>query len=230
MPIAIVPARAGSKRIPNKNVRIFNGKPIIRWPLKTLQSFSEISRIIVSTDSEEIAAVARDSGAEIFKRGEAASTDMATSIEALREVLLKLLFDNEIEGREEVFLCYPTSVFLREEMLMNALRTLRTTNAHFVTSAQRTNTDVGRLLELDAAGNTRMKELGNFDRRTQDSQVTFEDAAQVYLATANDWCERQLYADTTRSVPLSRHSVIDIDELEDWGAAEALHRFNLDSR
>lgn len=73
MNVAIIPARGGSKRIPRKNIKAFCGKPMIAWSIEAAQKSGVFDRIIVSTDDEEIAEVARQYGAEVpFMRPEKA--------------------------------------------------------------------------------------------------------------------------------------------------------------
>ena len=85
--IAIIPARGGSKRLPGKNIRILNGLPLIEHTIRAAQDCTLIDKIIVSTDSNEIADVAVSSGAEVDMRSEKLSSDMAATIDVLKELL-----------------------------------------------------------------------------------------------------------------------------------------------
>jgi N-acylneuraminate cytidylyltransferase len=86
--VAIIPARGGSKRIPRKNIKPFCGKPMISWSIKAAQDSKVFDAIIVSTDDEEIAQVARDCGAEApFKRPPELSGDHALTLPVIAHAI-----------------------------------------------------------------------------------------------------------------------------------------------
>src|SRR3989344_6152513 len=86
--IAIIPARAGSKRIPDKNIKDFLGRPIISYPIQTAIESGCFDEVMVSTDSESISEIARSYGARVpFLRSAKAATDIATTAEVITEVL-----------------------------------------------------------------------------------------------------------------------------------------------
>ena len=88
MSLCLIPARGGSKRIPRKNVRLFNGKPMIAWSIKVAQDTGVFDRVIVSTDDQEIAQTAADYGAEVpFTRPANYSDDDATTIDVVRHAV-----------------------------------------------------------------------------------------------------------------------------------------------
>src|SRR5882672_7638840 len=93
--IAIIPARGGSKGVPRKNIRDLAGKPCIVWTIELARSLPEIARTIVSTDDEEIAAVARAAGAEVYMRPAHLATDTAMVIDALRDLRQRLQSEGE---------------------------------------------------------------------------------------------------------------------------------------
>lgn len=224
MTVAIVTARAGSKRIPKKNLRLFNGRPIIEWPLETLKHCSVISQTIVSTDSEQIAEVAHACGAAVFLRSPENAGDYATSIEAVREVLSDLVRTKHLTGEDEAFLVYPTSVFLTCEMLLNALDILRLGATTFVNSVQPNPVDFERSLRIDAHGRTTMRQPENFKSRSQDSEASYHDAAQLYLATVDSWLGKDMYTCETKSIVMPKYSSVDIDDELDWTMAEVLQQ------
>jgi len=88
--VAVIPARGGSKSVPGKNIRPLKGKPLLAWSIEVARQLSEIDRIIVSTDSEEIAAVAKANGAEVYTRPPHLATDQALVIDALKDLLQTL--------------------------------------------------------------------------------------------------------------------------------------------
>ncbi len=110
--LAIIPARGGSKGIPGKNVKLLNGRPLIAWTIDAAKQSKHVTRTIVSTDDEQIAAIAREHGAEVpFLRPVDISGDLATDVEFLTHALEEL---KEKEGYEpDVVLRLPPTSPLR---------------------------------------------------------------------------------------------------------------------
>ena len=117
--IAIITARGGSKRIPKKNIRPFCGKPIIAYSIEAALECGRFDEVMVSTDSEEIAAIAREYGASVpFLRSGETAGDFATTADVIREVLQRY----EEEGKHfDSFMCiYPTAPFITADVLGEA--------------------------------------------------------------------------------------------------------------
>ena len=93
--IAVVPARGGSKSVPGKNIRPLGGKPLLAWSIDVARQMSEIDRIIVSTDDEQIASVGRAHGAEVYARPAHLATDEALVIDALKDLFRQLRAEGE---------------------------------------------------------------------------------------------------------------------------------------
>ena len=93
--IAVVPARAGSKGVPGKNLKLLGGKSLIAWPIDTAHNVREIDRVIVSTDGSDIAEAAVKLGAEVFLRPSELATDEAVVIDALRDLIARLRGEGE---------------------------------------------------------------------------------------------------------------------------------------
>jgi N-acylneuraminate cytidylyltransferase len=118
--LALIPARGGSKRIPRKNIKEFCGKPIIAYSIEAALNTGLFDEVMVSTDSEEIAEVAKKYGAKVpFFRSEKTSGDFATTNDVLLEVI------DEYEKRGERFdygVCvYPTAPFVTAEKIKDAM-------------------------------------------------------------------------------------------------------------
>jgi len=140
--LAFIPARGGSKRIPNKNIKLLNGKPLIVYTIEAAKGSNHINRIVVSTDSEEIATIAKQYGAEVpFLRPKEISQSDSTEMQFFEHAL------NRFEKHEQyepdlIVLLYPTSPFRKpasidraiEEMLkhpeVDSLRSLRLCSEH----------------------------------------------------------------------------------------------------
>lgn len=112
--LAIIPARGGSKRIPRKNIAMLAGEPLIAHTLKTVLASNVFSRVIVSTEDQEIAEIAKTCKAEVYNRNPAYATDTAHELDACAEILEAIEAD---EGRKPEVFCvvYPTAVLLEPD-------------------------------------------------------------------------------------------------------------------
>ncbi len=104
--IAVIPARGGSKSIPDKNIKQLGGKPLIVWSIEVAKRTKEIDRIIVSTDSEKISKIAREQRAEVYIRPPELATDEALVIDALKNLISSLR--KEGDNAEIMVLLEPT--------------------------------------------------------------------------------------------------------------------------
>ncbi|MFA5065948.1 MAG: acylneuraminate cytidylyltransferase family protein [Dehalococcoidia bacterium] len=120
--LGIIPARGGSKRIPRKNIVPLNGKPLIAYTIETAKKSKYINKVIVSTDSEEIASVARQYGAEVpFLRPKNISQDDSTEMQFLEHALEWFLVNENYEPHL-IILLYPTSPFRKPRSIDNAIK------------------------------------------------------------------------------------------------------------
>ncbi|MBT6938627.1 MAG: pseudaminic acid cytidylyltransferase, partial [Candidatus Marinimicrobia bacterium] len=125
MNVAIIPARGGSKRIPRKNIKQFCGKPMIAWPIEVAKQSKLFDRIIVSTDDEEIAVVAKSRGAEVpFMRPVKLSNDYVGTTEVITHAVSWM---HEQGWQPDAVCCiYATSIFLNKDDLVKGLKALNT--------------------------------------------------------------------------------------------------------
>ena len=222
MRVAVIPARGGSKRIPGKNIKEFAGKPIIAWSISLAIKSGLFDRVIVSTDSDEIASVARDFGAETpFKRSKTLSDDFSTTNEVVKDCLEFL----SQEGCDVTHACclYATAPLLQERYLHAGLELVLTTNADFVFSATTFDFPPMRALRVNSAGIVEARFPECIDQRSQDLEELFHDAGQFYWGTTTSFVNGvSMYRQTARAIMIPRMFVQDIDTLEDWNHAEAM--------
>lgn len=219
--IVIIPARRGSKRIPGKNKKFFNGKPIILQVIELLKNFKEIKRIIVSTDDPDIAVIAKSSGAEVpFMRPDEISGDFTDTITVIKHAIkvTNLL-------REEVILCvYPTSIFIDETLIMQIKSGIEWNPSKFVFSVKKYSHPITRAFKLSNKNQVILEKKINY--RTQDLPVYYHDAGQIYAAKGGVWLSsKEIISTGAIAVELNSKNSIDIDYIEDWEFAEIL--FNL---
>ncbi|MBK8972313.1 MAG: pseudaminic acid cytidylyltransferase [Hahellaceae bacterium] len=219
--IAIIPARGGSKRIPNKNIRSFNGKPMIAHAIETAKSTGLFDEIIVSTDSALIAEIAKQYGASVpFLRPAALSDDYTGTGAVIKHAITWL------EERQYVFdrVCciYPTCPLLTAALLKQGYERLsESPHLNFTFSVGFYRYPVLRALKLNEHGGVEMLFPQNVSARSQDLASIFHDAGQFYWGKTQAWKEgRPMFSDHTGIVELPPYRVIDIDTEDDWKIAE----------
>lgn len=216
--LAVITARGGSKRIPKKNIRDFCGKPIIAYPIESAFESRLFDEVMVSTDSEEIASVAKRYGASVpFMRSPKNSDDFSTT----KDVLIEIIDCYKMMGLSFDIVCciYPTAPFVTAEKLAAAYG-LCAKEIDTVLAMTRFSFPPQRGLVECAEGVT-FWQPENANTRSQDLPPIFHDAGQFY------YCKPEVLrrADTllgnaTRGYEVSELEVQDIDNLVDWELAE----------
>lgn len=217
--IAIITARGGSKRIPKKNIKEFCGKPIICYSIEAALSSGLFDEVMVSTDSEEIAEIARKAGAKVpFMRSAGNSDDHATTA----DVLLEVLADYEKAGKTFDSLCciYPTAAFVTASKLREAGRLLETKEADAVVPVVRYSFPPQRAF-VRSGDYTVMKYPEHARTRSQDLEPYFHDAGQFYFLKASSFLkEKAVFMPRLISLEMPETEVQDIDNETDWKLAE----------
>jgi pseudaminic acid cytidylyltransferase len=216
--VAIITARGGSKRIPRKNVKEFCGKPIIVYSIEAALESGLFDEVMVSTEDEEIAEIAKAAGARVpFMRsgenaGDYASTD---------DVLLEVLEAYREQGRKfDSFCClYPTAPFVTAEKLRRAMQLLD--KADSVMPVVAFSFPPQRCMVLNEEGELRMKWPEHAKTRSQDLEPYYHDCGQFYCCKTAPFLEYKT-TDLPHMVPMimSETQVQDIDNLDDWKIAE----------
>ncbi|MCA9106535.1 MAG: pseudaminic acid cytidylyltransferase, partial [Planctomycetales bacterium] len=216
MNLAVIPARGGSKRIPGKNIRDFLGRPAIAYSIAAAQESGVFDRIIVSTDSPEVTAVARELGAEVpFVRPAELSDDHTPTI----PVIAHAIDWQESTGATVDFACciYATAPFVQAADLRSGLERLRADpSLEFAFPITTFPFPIFRALSVED-GVVRMFYPEHVSTRSQDLPEAWHDAGQFYWGTANAWrTSRGIFTSRAAGIPLPRCRVQDLDTLEDW--------------
>lgn len=147
--IAIIPARGGSKSIKRKNVLKLKGKPLVAWPIDLAKSVKKIDRVIVSTDDDEIAAIAKKYGAEVpFKRPAKLADDKTPLLAVLRHAV-RYLEDKEKYNADIIMFLLPTTPFFKKSRIEQALKLFETTSCNSVLGVIK---DWGRFWKMNSHG------------------------------------------------------------------------------
>jgi CMP-N,N'-diacetyllegionaminic acid synthase len=228
--IAIVPARAGSKGLLNKNIKMFCGKPLIGWTIEAALSSQYIDELIVSTDSHEIAEVARQMGAVVpFIRPSELATDTATSISVIDHALnfYKETFDRTFDY---AVLLEPTSPLRSTNDIDEAIaQLLGSPKAQAVVGICKTETQhPAFLVEKDSEGFLAAYENNNMQilRRQEISDVYFFEGS-VYVSEIGALLEKKtFYHNSTIGYVMPKSRAIEIDDIYDFVMAEALMNYS----
>jgi N-acylneuraminate cytidylyltransferase len=218
--VAIIPARGGSKRIPRKNLKPFDGVPMIVRSIRTALDCGLFDQVVVSTDDQEIADVARAHGAQVpFVRPVELADDFTGTAAVIVHALSQLpIFD---------YVCciYATAPLLQAKYLRQGHELLvQHPDKSFAFSVTGFGFPVQRALTLNQQGalTSLYQEFRN--TRSQDLPEAYQDAGQFYWGRTEAWLRGDvLFSPASLPVILPRHLVQDIDTLEDWKRAEYLY-------
>lgn len=221
MRLAVIPARGGSKRIPRKNINIFCGKPIIAWSIQAALSSGCFDSVIVSTDDEEIASVAREWGADVpFMRPPELSDDYTETIPVIRHAIDWHSHHSVIP--ELVCCIYATAPFATPEDISRGEKILIDTGCDYAFTVTSYAFPIQRAMRITPEKKTEMFYPENFGTRSQDLEEAFHDAGQFYWGRTNAWVSGKKIFHAAAPVFLPRHRVQDIDTQEDWERAERM--------
>ena len=221
--IAIITARGGSKRIPKKNIKEFCGKPIIAYSIEAALKSGIFDEVMVSTDSEEIAEIAKQYGASVpFLRSEKTSNDFATTSDVLEEVINQY----KMNGKNYDIVCciYPTAPFITAEKIKNAMDLFIDKDASCVTPVVRFSFPPQRAVVVR---NERIEfQYPQYVKtRSQDLEPIYHDCGQFYILKTNELMKQHTIAPTNMyPFIMSEEEVQDIDNISDWEIAETKYK------
>ena len=223
MKIAIIPARAGSKRIPRKNIRDFCGLPIIARTIQEAKFSRLFDQIIVSTDDYQIAEISRNYGAQTpFLRPPHLADDNAETLPVVSHAV-QFCLDAGIPV-EHACCLYPCNPFLESEDLINAFKYLTENNLNFVYSITEYAHPIQRSMRILPGGKIEFCHKEYELTRTQDLDPRYHDAGQFYWGTVDAWLSKKLLHSSGSGYILPKSRVVDIDDEDDWIMAENLYK------
>lgn len=225
--LGIIPARGGSKSIPRKNIKLFAGKPLIAWAIDTLRQSGVVGRVIVSTDDEEIAQVARKHGAQVpFMRPAELAGDTTPTLPVLQQAL-QWLKENEGYSPDFVVLLEPTSPSKRHFHVREVVKMLIKTGADSTISVSEVPGVFNPYWQLKLGEDGRVElftggSMRNVIRRRQDLPKTYYRNSSIYafrpeLLFTDD---PSFYGEDVRAYVTDSKYAFDIDTPEDWEFAE----------
>ena len=224
MNICVIPARGGSKRIPRKNIKDFNGKPIIAYSIEAALKSNCFDQVIVSTDDDEIAEVAKTYGAKVpFTRPVKLSNDYAGTIPVIKHAI-EWMEDGK-NSVENVCCLYATAPFIQPKIISKAYQKLKDTKANYCFSVTSFAFPIQRAIKIVQDDKVNMFYPEYFNTRSQDLEEAYHDAGQFYWGKAQAFKdELPIFIEVATPYILPRYLVQDIDTLEDWIRAEVMYR------
>ena len=219
--IAIIPARGGSKGLPGKNIKPINGKPLIAYAIEAALKAEKIDRIIVSTDDDNIAAIAKQYGAEIpFMRPKELASDTAMAVDNYIYTVNRLETETGQQIRSFAVL-QPTSPLRIAEDIDGAIALFEEKKADSVISYCKESHSVFWHKKIDENGKL-INIYENTIANRQDLPVTYYPNGAVYVFSTELIRKRQYYSDKTYANVMPRNRSVDIDFIEDFEYAEFL--------
>jgi len=224
MNICVIPARGGSKRILHKNIKEFNGKPIIAYSIEAALKSNCFSQVIVSTDDNEISEVAKKYGAHVpFVRPDELSNDYVGTIPVIKHTI-EWMEDNN-NYIENVCCLYATAPFIQSKIISKAYQQLKNSSADYCFSVTSFAFPIQRAIRIVQDNKVDMFYPEHFNTRSQDLEEACHDAGQFYWGKAQAFkAELPLFSEVATPYVLPRYLVQDIDTMEDWIRAEAMYR------
>lgn len=221
--IAVIPARGGSKRIPRKNVRLMSGRPLIAWTIESALASGAFAEVVVSTEDEEIRAIATAAGALApFKRPRALADDVTPTVPVVAHAAAEM----RRLGQEFDHVCclYPAAIFVSPAEIEESGRLLaETPEANYVATVARFPAPVQEAMELDSDGRIAFVEPENYGNSTHGFAERYFDAGQLYWGRAEAWLARIPIFTKALGYVLPSWRAQDIDTPDDWDRAQMMH-------
>ena len=218
--LCIIPARGGSKRIPRKNIKPFLGKPMIAYSIEAALATGLFDEVMVSTDDNEIAEIARQYGANVpFMRSAETSNDFATTSDVLHEVIDKY---KEMGQTFDNFCCiYATAPMIQGKDITYAYNQLQSSNFTVVYPVVQFSYPIWRCLDLAEDGTLRRHWPEFENSRSQDLPKEYHDTGTFYWYKTREWLEENIQAG---GIEVDETTIQDIDTETDWKIAEMKYK------
>jgi len=223
---ALIPARGGSKRIARKNIREFNGKPIIAYSIEAALASELFDQVIVSTDCTEIAEIAKQYGATVpFMRPAEIANDHATTMDVIVHAIE--FMQSRFDDVSHCCCIYATAPLLQTEYLRQGIEALladANNDKCFAFSVTEFAFPVQRALSIQKGTVSAMYPEYR-STRSQDLEPSYHDAGQFYWGSCEGFLSgKAVFSEHAIPIVLPSYLVQDIDTPDDWRRAELMHR------
>lgn len=215
--IAIIPARSGSKGLPNKNILMLLDKPLIAYTIEAATKSNEFQRVIVSTDSLEYKEISEKYGAEVILRDEYLSNDKATSFMVIEDVLKKI----KIESLDYFMLLQPTSPFRDKKHIIDSIKDFEKeySSLDFLVSMTESSKSADLIKRIGNDNTLKNYDLDYSNYRRQDGKEYYPNGA-IFIAKVDKYLEKKhFFGEKTLAYFMNKEDSIDIDDRLDFEVA-----------
>lgn len=218
--VAIIPARGGSKRIPQKNLAPIAGEPMISHIIKIAMQSKVFDHVIVSTDDQTITKISTHLGALVIARDTALSGDTAPILPVIQDAISKTSYLNY----DFVCMLLPTAIFIDPNTIVDAKTILEADQTlDYVITVQEFPSAPQRAIILSDSNAVKMLNPDQLNARSQDLEPYYHDAGQMSFGRKNSWIAgKHSFMSNTKAIVVPKYSSIDIDNIEDLDFARAL--------
>ncbi|MBY0449757.1 MAG: pseudaminic acid cytidylyltransferase [Cyanobacteria bacterium] len=227
--LAVIPAKGRSRRLPGKNTRLFYGKPIIAYTIQAALESGLFDTVMVSTDDEATAEIARDLGASVpFLRSSATASDDTMLYEVVEEVLLS--YQQQLDRSFQTVCCLlPTAVFITPDKLIQSEKLLTALpDTEGVMTIVRYADPIQRALEQMQDGRVQMVWPENMHQMSNDLPPRYHDGGQFWWITVEAlFTQHCLYPAKVMGFEIPESQAVDLDTAEDWAMAEVKYQYYL---
>jgi len=224
--IALIPARGGSKRLPDKNIRLLQGKPLISYTIKAALQTRLVDRVIVTTDSAKIASVARRHGADIpFIRPKKLASDTAKTIDVLLHAVRYV--EKTDQHPDIIVLLQPTSPFTQPKDIEHAIKTLRATKTNSCVSMCSVSEHPEWMFTIHRHHAYPFIKSNNLQKRSQELSKLYTLNGAVYAIRTDFLMQQKKIIDTKSlsSIIMPRERSVDIDTAYDFAIAQTMIKY-----
>ena len=219
--IIIIPAKGTSQRIKKKNIKLFNGVPILGKTINKLNKIKQIDKIYVSTDDLEVKSIAEASGAEVpFLRDKKLADSHTTTHRVIKSFIENL--DLNLRDSDNILCVYPCTPLLKESHILQMLERLNDNISKYVYPAVSYSHPIQRSFKISDDNSPIFLKPSEVNTRTQDCEKYYHDAGQVYMATKKTWITSNKIHENASIFYYPAYTFIDIDNEKDWLIAEKL--------
>ena len=222
--IAIIPARSGSKRIKNKNIKKFFNKPIIYYPIKTALKSKCFDEVHVSTNSKKIANLATQFGAKVpILRPKKLSKDNSSTISVINHYIKYL----NKEKKKFDFVCciYPTSVFVKAKHIISAYKKLKNKKLSYVFTVSQFPQPIERSFTIKKSKVYQPMKKKYILSRSNYLKKKYFDAGQFYFGKTSSFKKNKLvFSRGSGVIEIDKYKSIDINDNKDWEIAKTIFK------
>ncbi len=221
--LAVVPARLGSKRLPEKNIKMLNGKPLLAYTIDAIKKSQYINRFVVSTEDTNIAQIAQSFGAEIINRPKELASDESPTDDVIINVL------EQLQKKEQyipdiIILLQPTSPLRTTEDIDTAIKTFLDSSGESLVSVTEYDHTPYWAFRIEK-GVLKPEFTKGSPKRSQDLPKLYRPNGSIFISRAQTFLEhRSFYTKQILSFIMPRERSIDIDDEFDFSIAEFLLR------